>query len=405
MPGSLLDGGAWARDAAPLEGMSVEAGIRFDGRSSRANADGPPPVSAQPGGGDSGGWSPGSFESPVDGALLHFRRRAAQTRKARPPMVFVGGLGLAESFDALFAAAPARSEQIFLWLRGHQPSAWAPARHPLDADARDLARMIVTAARDSGSSQVELSLHSYASLVLQRMVQLDEPEVREALELLRGSRIFILNGTTHFKGSESAAGPEYEKMTRATALFVSWLDMMDETARLWRQIPVLNPYYGTARIWLAAWELNRRQALDAAAKPVVEQLREHLKGPWAPEVEETRRAAVRRLEANAHDDGWQEALVRRVNDGALLEAQPADISRLAALGVRISVVVSAEDQIIPWSVSKLFLEHLGVAAPETAPPAGTVLESRDGVVRAVVVAGDHYVPLKDPGAVDRLLSR
>lgn len=415
--------GFFPAESAPDIGPSVSAeeasgagARRFDGlgASGALGAIVPPAVSGGPFGGPaggdlagtrSGGWSQGSFRSPVDGAELFFKRRASQGEPGRAPTVFVGGLGLSESFDALFAAAPARSDQIFLWLRGNAPSSWAPARHPLDADARDLALMITAAAREAGSAGVDLALHSYASLVFQRMLQLGEhAEVREALGLLRGARVFMINATTHFKGSESAAGPEYEKMTRATALFVGWLDMMDAAAELWRKTPVLSPLYPTSLAWLQAWSFQRAQALDLAAKDVVAQLREHLKGPWAPEVEAVRRQAVDRLERNAHDAGWQEALVRRVNDGALLEAKPADVARLAALGVQVEVVVSHDDQIIPWSVSKVFLEHLGVAAPESAPPAGSVLRSPNGSVRARIVAGDHYVPLKDPGAVDRIIN-
>lgn len=403
LPNDLPAGLSFSAEAASSGGA-----MRFDGMGplKPGDAGATPPVPVGSAGEGSGGWRESSFQSPVDEAVLYFKRRAFQGREGRPPMVFVGGLGLSESFDALFAAVGPRSEQVFLWLRGNAPSAWAPARHPMDADARDLARMIAIAAEEAGSAKVELTLHSYSSLVFQRMLQMDEyPEVGRALELLRGSRVFMLNGTTHFKGSESAAGPEYEKMTRATSLFVGWLDMMDSAAALWRKVTIFNPLYSTARAWLAAWDLNRKQALELAVKDVVAQLRDHLKGPWAPEAEETRQKAVLRLERNAHDAGWQEALVRRVNDGARLEAKPADAARLRELGIRVEVVVSHDDQIIPWSVSKVFLEHLGVAAPEAAPPAGAVLESRDGAVRAVIVKGDHYVPLKSPRVVDRILGQ
>lgn len=353
-----------------------------------------------------GAWSQGSFQSPVDEAILHFKRRASPSQEGRPPMVFVGGLGLSESFEGLFKAAPARSEQVFLWLRGNEPSLWASARHPLDADARDLARMIVTAARQAGAASVELALHSYASLVFQRMLQMGEhAEVQQALDLLRGSRVLLLNATTHFKGSESSAAPEYAQMVKMTALFVGWLDSMDAAARLWRQTPIWSPTYAFAQAWLASWSFQRAQALELAAKGSVAALRKDLKGPWAPQTEEVRRQAALRLERNAHDAGWQEALVRRFNDGALLQAKAADVKRLLALGIRAEVVVSHDDQIIPWSVSRMFLEFLGIKAPKTLPVPGTTLKDASGQVRVRIVAGDHYVPLKDPAAIDQLIGR
>ncbi|MEK7858516.1 MAG: hypothetical protein AAB320_05165 [Elusimicrobiota bacterium] len=410
-PAALTALGAFTPESAlapsfSAERASLDGALRFDGARLLEGGAEAPSVYAGPSGQDAGGWSQGSFLSPVDEAVLHFKRRASDSQEKRPPMVFVGGLGLSESFDAMFAAQPARSDQVFLWLRGNAPSPWAAARHPMDVDARDLARMIVTAAEQAGSSRVELALHSYASLVFQRMLQMEEqPEVRQALGLLRGSRVFLLNATTHFKGSESAAGPEYEKMTQATKMLVGWLDMMESAAALWRQTPIWSPAFPAAQAWLMSWDFQRGQALELAAKGVVAQLRDHLKGPWAPEVEESRLQAVARLERNAHDAGWQEALVRRVNDGALLEAQAGDVARMAELGIRSEVVVSHDDQIIPWSVSKVFLAHLGVAAPDAVPPAGTVLRSRDGLVTVRIVAGDHYVPLKSPALIDGLIAR
>ena len=195
---------ARAESARPPAEAEAAAGMRrFDNAFARGA---PGPIDAAP----ASGWTAGSFES-ADGLTISYKERAGGAGSAR---VYSGGLALNESFDPLFASPRVPTgPEFFLWTRAHQPSGWQPTKSVLDADARDLARMIVRAGKSSPTGKVELALHSFGTLAFQRLAQLrEEPEAAEALALLAGSRVVMLNATTHYKGSERQAGPDFERM-------------------------------------------------------------------------------------------------------------------------------------------------------------------------------------------------
>jgi len=391
-----------ARKGVSAEFGSHDASVLFDGTGRRATASHPVPAA----GGEAPGWTADTFRG-ADGGTLHFRSRQG-SYPAQTPTVYAGGLALAESYESIFTAeARPAADQYFLWLRGHAPSPWAPTTRVYDADALDLARMIVTAGRRSGSGRIDLALHSYSVLVFQRMLQLRrDPEVRQALALLRGARVTLINATTHYGDSETAAGAQYAEMAKAIRMLVQWLDMMDSYAAAWEAAARLNPVAAPSiRAGLAAWRLQREAVLALASKGAVDELRKHLAEPWAPAIDFIRRDLLEKVARNAQDRGWQEALLRRANDTSKLEFRKSDVALLRRLGVRIDVVHSHDDQLIPWVSAKLLLDLMGIAAPEAAPPADTVLRSPDGLFRLFVVDGDHYFPLKQPAAMGELLRR
>lgn len=390
-------------DSSFLEGRLI-----FDGAKAAAGLDGSiPAVLAQPRGrAAADGWSHGAFPSSVDGAPISYKWR--EGAGPGPARVFSGGLALHESFEALFAAsAQPAAGQLFLWTRGHRPTAWSAALSPLDADARDLARAIVLAARRSPSGKAELVLHSFGTLVFQKMVQLrGEPEVDEALRRLEGSRVIMLNATTHFKGSERLAGKEYERMADNTRLFVSWLDAMDSTARVWEQAARLNPFLGPqVAVLLASWRHQRRQALALASKDAAAMLAKDLAEPWDPAFEHIRRGFLASLEKESQDPDWQEALVRRSNDVFRFDFTRQDVRHIRQLGIQLTLVHAVKDQILNWKSAKALFDLLGIAAPEEAPAAGAVLTDRSGLFRAEIVDADHYYPLKRPDLLGGVLDR
>jgi len=346
------------------------------------------------------GWSQGGFESAAGGEVA-FKRRAGGPGA---PRVYSGGLALNESFDPLFAAkrTPARSE-YFLWTRGHPPTAWSPVKSPLDADARDLARLIVLAGKESPNGKVELALHSFGTLVFQRLVQLRaEPEAREALRLLSGSRVVMLHATTHYEGSERQAGPEFERMGMGARMFIDWLDAADAVARQWEPAAKYNPL---AALWLAQWRAQREQALAMAAKGAVDMQRADLKEPWDPSYDQIRRSMLAAFERDARDPGWQEALLRRSSGMFRLDFTKKDAAAIRRLGIKLELVHAAGDKLLNWASAKILFERLGIDAPEQAPAAGTELKDRTGRFRARIVDGDHYFPLKKRDELARILDR
>src|SRR6185312_5939966 len=237
---------------------------------------------------DAAGWTRGSFES-ADGVPVVFKRRSGPAGKA--PRVYFGGLALNESFDALFArnAPPARSE-YFAWTRGHKPSGWTATSSVIDADARDLARMIVVAGAESGSKKVELAVHSFGAGVFQRMLQLrEEPEVRKALKLLSGSRVVIMNGMTHYDDVEKLGGASVEQMAQATKMTVDWLDSWDALARD-MEANLSNPFLAVqAQLWLNGYRFQRDQLLATATQGAADAMRHDLSLKWDPEVDGIRK--------------------------------------------------------------------------------------------------------------------
>lgn len=343
---------------------------------------------------DFDGFTRGSFES-TDGLQIAFKSRPGPAGQA--PRVYSGGLALNESFDPLFArsAPPARPE-YFLWTRGHRPTGWTPTKTPIDADARDLARMIVLAAKETGSAKVELALHSFGTLVFQRLVQLhEEPEVAAALRLLSGSRVTLLNATTHYEGSERRAGQQFEQMGQATRQLVDSLNMMDQAAETWQAALSLNPFLGPAiQFWMDEYRLARGQLLALASQGATDMMRKDLSQPWDPAIDSIRRGFIAALEEDSKNHGWQESLLRRSSDMFRLEFTKSDAARIRRLHIHLDLLHSSGDQLLNWESARSLFERLGIPAPETAPAPGTVLTDPTGRFRATIVDGDHYYPLK-----------
>ncbi|HEX4046782.1 MAG TPA: hypothetical protein VH309_03060, partial [Elusimicrobiota bacterium] len=313
------------------------------------------------------GFSRGSFES-SDGLPIAFKSRPGPSGKA--PRVYSGGLALNESFDPLFArsAPPARPE-YFLWTRGHRPTGWTPTHTLIDADARDLARMIVLAAKETGSAKVELALHSFGTLVFQRLVQLHaEPDVAAALRLLTGSRVVLLNATTHYEGSEKRAGRQFEQMGQATRQLVDGLNMMDQAAETWRAAASLNPFLGPAiQFWMDEYRVARGQLLALASQGATNMMRKDLSQRWDPAFDSIRRGFVAALEEDSRDHGWQESLLRRSSDMFRLEFTKRDAARIRRLHIHLDLLHSSGDQLLNWDSARILFERLGIPAPETAP--------------------------------------
>lgn len=382
-----------ARLSAPDISFAVRAsgGAAFDG--SRAV----PPATED----DGPGWNRASFANSDGGTTFYKARLAASDKPAR---VYSGGLALNESFESLFAeqTAPDRS-QFFFWTRAHAPTAWTPTTTPTDADARDLARMVVLAAREAKTAKVELVLHSNGTIIFQRLVQLRrEPEVRAALKLLAGSRVVLLNGMTHYDHIEKLGGPQVVQLARANRMIVDWLDSWDalaagvsRAARDWPNLP--------AQAWLSGYRMMREQLLETATDPAAAQMRRDLEAPWAARLEPLRRRLRAALARDSQDMGWREALLRRSNDAFLLDFKARDAAFLRRLGVTVEFVHALRDQLLNWQTAKLLMNRFGLATPAQEPRAGEVLSSPDGRLRATVVEGDHYFPLKQPEKLSQVL--
>jgi hypothetical protein len=391
-------------DRTTGESAALQAERLFDGAGAARPGD-EAPVPAVSAGGRSAAenaWSRASFES-ADGLAVAFKRRSGPAGTV--PRVYSGGLALNESFDPLFArAAPPARPEYFLWTRGHSPTGWTPTRSVLDADARDLAKMIVLAARETGSPKVELALHSFGAVVFQRMVQLRaEPDVKQALKLLSGSRVVMMNGMTHYDDVEKLGGPAVEQMAQATRMLVSWLDSWEALAAQFEAM-LENPFTAMqAQAWLAAYHYQRDQLFTAATRTALDAMSHDLDAPWDPAVDPIRRGFKKDLEKNASDPAWQEALLRRSYGSFALDFKTADARFLRRAGVRLELVHSLGDQLLNWQAAQLLFERLGIKTPAAPPPAGTVLTDPSGFFRATVVDADHYYPMKNRDDLARRL--
>jgi hypothetical protein len=380
-------------DRPSAETESASGAARFDGAGPKAPGE------------DDSQWTSGRFESAAGGQSVAYKRR--ENSAQAPARVFAGGLALNESFEALLAGGRGPGHEYFVWTRGHPPTAWTPTAVVIDADARDLARMIVKAAAESKTGKAEVALHSFGTLVFQRLVQLrGEPEIDAALEALRGSRVFLLNATTHYSGSERRAGPELEQMGTATRQFVDWLDMMDATAAEWEAAARLNPFLSPAiQAWLSGWRAQRAQVLSLASAQAASMMKKDLETPWPPEIDAIRRRFLAALERDHRDGGWQEALLRRSADMFRLEFTKKDAAAIREAGIRLELVHAVDDQLLNWGSARALFEVLGIDAPEQAPAAGAVLTDRSGLFRARVVEGDHYFPLKRRDELARIMAK
>ncbi|MDE2292917.1 MAG: hypothetical protein KGL53_12620, partial [Elusimicrobia bacterium] len=379
--------------------LSARAAAFFDGAGAL------PAVSAVREAAPADGFSWKDFES-ADGARVSYALRRPETEKG-PARVFVGGMTLPESFQTYFRTERPERAEYALSFRGLPPTAWHATRELFDADARDLARMINVAAARSPGGRVELALHSYGTLAFQRMVQLRaEPEVAKALAALRGQRVVMFSPTTHYGDSETVAGPQYAQMARQVRMLVDWLDAGDLAVSEWRAAARLNPLlYPQAEAVAMAWAMQRDTALAMAAQPASQLQLDHLSEKWSPELEGTRKELVRRTRRASSEAGWQEAALRRANDTSKLDFTAADAEAVRKAGVRLDLVLSHDDQLIPWASARLLPALFGVELPEAAPAAGTLARDASGAVRVMVLDGDHYLPLKHPRRAADVLGR
>jgi pimeloyl-ACP methyl ester carboxylesterase len=266
--------------------------------------------------------------------------------------------------------------------------------------------MIVLSGRQSGSSRANLVLHSYGGMLFQRMVQLrQEPEVRQALEMLKGGRVTMLNTTTHYGHSEAVLGKEYVLVAQGMHNLISWLNEMDSTADLMRQTARANPFLAPAiNAQLMAWQIQRDQLMTASTKVWVDSLIKKLSIPYAPEVDQFRLRLLQSVEDGASKPGWREAILRRSDDTLQLEFTKKDVEYLRRLKIPISLVHGRQDDRIPWVNARLLFTLLGIPAPEEMPPSGTVLTDPSGLFRLTIVESDHMFPVRQPDALAELLT-
>lgn len=390
-----------AAQGANASGFAAHAAgeARFDGARSFSGQASGAPVEAAPA---SSGWTEGSFEA-SDGAPIAFKSRPGDP--TLPARVYSGGLALNESFESYFATQHPANPQFFLWTRANPPSGWKPTSSMLDADARDLARMIVRAKKSTRTGKVELALHSFGNLVFQRMVQLrGEPEAAEALEALRGSRVALVNAISHYEGPDYHPVPELEQRSFLLRATVDWLDLGDKNAARWEELARANPLLEPSiRLGLAEYRAQRGAFLSLATQEAASMMLKDLAQPWAPEIDSIRKGFIAEVQRNARDQAWQEALLRRSNESFLMNMTKDDAGFLRRLGLRLDIVQASRDQLIDWGAFRMLCEWLGVRAPEKPAAPGTVLSDRAGRFRARIVDADHYFPLKRPAALAAIL--
>ncbi|MCX5787755.1 MAG: hypothetical protein NTX64_04485 [Elusimicrobia bacterium] len=326
--------------------------------------------------------------------------------RGRVPTVHVGGLALAESFEPYFQTQPAQAGQFVLWLRGLAPSELGPKTQLLDADTRDMAHLIVTAAREAGTERVDLALHSYSSLLFQRMLALyEEPVVAEALKLLRGARVAVIAGSTHYDRTEYDVGLEFVFRKHLAEAIVAMQGLNNSISNLLWSMSLLNPFISPMAY---AYDLHNRMQelliLQASGKSIADQLKAHLKDPWAPSIEPIRLKLLAQIEAAWRQEEWQKASLWRTVDMHALEFSPHDVERMRALGVRLDIVVANQDQVLPWAIQRDLLARVGIDTPEWVPAPGTILTDRSGMVRARIVDSDHYFPLRKPAELASILN-
>jgi hypothetical protein len=346
------------------------------------------------------GWQAADLSSALDGTNIRLELRGA--RDCGEALLYVGGLGMADSLRPL-ADAQLGGAQAYLLLRGHQPSGWTRGANVTDADARDLARAVLTAAEQFPRAKLTLVLHSYAGLAFQRMVALaDDAEVASALLALRGGRVDFVTTTSRRAGAWLSWGPEHALAAPALDATIKWIDEMDGYSDSLRSLSGWNPLLSG---WTVAWEGARQHAISAITGPLVSGMRGHLDDGWKSGRFGVRAELAARSTQSARDPDWNEAIFRRSHAVSQLDFTPEDAATLRALGVHVRAVVARNDQLLAWHVSQLLLTALGIKSPLLAPPAGTVLRDASGLFEAVIVDGDHYMPVKDPEGLAAALSR
>ncbi|MFA5137917.1 MAG: hypothetical protein WC728_01700 [Elusimicrobiota bacterium] len=349
-------------------------------------------------------WRHGGFTG-SGGTRISYKSRIPAGAEGKPPTVFVGGLALAESFEPYFSRFAPEAGQFTLWLRGLPPSPWSPGARVFDADALDLARLIVLAGRESGSDRVDLALHSYSTMLFQRLLGLSgDPLAAEALRYLRGAKVTLFMGSTHYEGVERDMDPMSSLKLQVSKAFVDMIDMNDAIrSALWdlaRWNPFLLPMAAADEL---AWDAVRALLLSSGGQDVARDLKRYLGEPWEPDIEPVRKALLRVIDDNSGKPGWQEAALRRFVDLLRLDFAPEHVRLLRDMGVRLHTVAAVHDDILPWALQRRLLTRLGIEAPARAPRPGTVLTDKEGLFRLSVVDSDHFYPLREPDRVRDLL--
>jgi hypothetical protein len=134
-------------------------------------------------------------------------------------------------------------------------------------------------------------------------------------------------------------------------------------------------------------------------------MRKDLEKPWNPAYDSIRRGLLAALARDARDPGWQESLLRRSNGMFRLDMTKNDADFVRRLGVRLDFVHAAGDELLNWESARVVFELFGIKAPKDAPAPGAELRDKTGRMRAVIVDGDHYFPLKNREALARLVDR
>jgi hypothetical protein len=349
-------------------------------------------------------WQKSEFASPFDGTSISYKMRKGSS--SEPARVFSGGLAFNDGYEALFASGPPQAgSEYFMWTRGNAPSGWQPTRSVIDADAHDMAALVTKAAASSETGHAELVLHSFGTLVFQRMLQMrDNPEVAEALKHV--SRVYMIGPATHFDGIEKIAGHAGDQIETGSKTFIATLDMLDANADASKALAKLNPLLAPSiYAGLGVWNVQRKALLEFAAKQAVEMQRNDLSQPWEKATEPFRKQALEIFERNAKDPAWQEAILRRCRDSFVLQMKDVDIDYLHKLGVKVDVVQPIHDQIVPWGGARAVLKLLDIKAPENPPAAGTILKNADGSFRSHIVDADHYWPQKHLSELKDMLTK
>jgi hypothetical protein len=397
---------AWPACCGSMESMKDAAFEVPSVPELRAAADGALAPAPSPAKKVSAQWVSGSFKSPVKSANIAYKYRMPYG--AKETTVLAGGLALAESFESLFSAVPSRNNQFFLWFRAMPPSSWVYGRDNFEADARDLARFINLAAEKTGSRRVNLVLHSYSTLVVQKMVQMrEDAEIGRALGYLRGAQVLMLNPTTHFKGSEALGGGNYAQTAAIISNFIKWLDMTDNYVDGWNSAAGLVPsMQAPVTFNLAMWEIQRNNALNMTSKQAREMMVDHLTPAWGGGLDPVRESLLGTVKKNVENPRWQETLLRRTDDTAKFDFVAADVAAMRSAGINLDFIYAGEDQLIPWAAERLTVAALfGIPVPEQLPQPGVVFRDQSGLFSLRVVQGDHYFPLKYPAELDKLIRK
>lgn len=338
----------------------------------------------------------GLFFESVAGGDIHYDVRGGP--EGETPIVFTGGIGINNSFEALrrFGPAPRRTG-FFLMTRGHGLSQWsAPTVHTtLGADALDLAKMILIARAKTGAARVDVAAHSFGTKVLQEMLVSDDPLAAAARKILGKS--WPVNGLIEF--DHAGRAPIW------TRLFVGNVETSDHAIAPILQAAVdwnsrieragrLNPFFFFFRIipdfFVGMLQSNRKLMFDRATAAALRRLESDLSGTvWEGEADELRREF---LEDPSQMLGNPEAFMRRANDAFHSTISAEVIDGLKQEGKEFEIIHSNRDSIISRSEQIEMDRRFGIVGTD----ASGVLEGRDatGFARSRVYDAGHDFPLE-----------